>query len=313
MDVEKKREYKSKVSTILEEVKNKDINLGNYRKYQDKLQATEEIILAQIENTMTDYEDLSSKYSDYTSKTSFKDGLEGGIVSKEVFEVLLEIIRNSKERFSWQSLQLELNSVMRNRLAEIMGDTQAYEIKKDSLKEMREDSKRIIEMSLNMQKQNNDLVQANINGRIQYLEDKMTTFMERSISKINDERRQMYDLLRTVVKVVKESYPKEEIIEELLEPQKITKKEILDEISPELEDTKRKAQEMLEKQKLENEKLRKQLEEQKKKMDEESSEEVSRTPKKASVNLDDIDEDEMDDLDDDNESAELEELNKEDW
>lgn len=201
--MEDEKPYKSEVQRILEEMRQANISIGNHRKYLDKVQSTENIILSQIENNKSKYSEMQAKYKDVTSKQNFIDGYDGGIVSAELYDLVKELNKTLQETYSWKSLQLELNLIMLRKMADIMGDTQALDIKRDALKEFREMSERQNKMSLDMQKEQNNLVKTIIQERYQLMEDKMNLFMAVVTDKVNEERKQMMELLKVFADNVK--------------------------------------------------------------------------------------------------------------
>jgi hypothetical protein len=202
MDEEKS--YRSEVQGILEDLKTATISIGNHKKYVEKVRNTESIIKAQIENNKQSYTDMLTKYKEVTGKQTFKDNYDGGIVAADFYDMIKDMNRVLQDTYGWKSLQLELNSVLMNKMIDIMGDTQALDIKRDALKEMREDTERRNKLFLDSQKENNELLKSIMHERYLLMEEKMNLFMSVVMDKVNSERRALMHIVEKVVDKVGE-------------------------------------------------------------------------------------------------------------
>jgi len=207
MDRMPEKSYKNEVQGILTEIQQATISLGNYRRYIEKVKSTEQIIVAQIENNVSEYGEMHAMFKDETNKQSYQDGYDGGIVSVQLFEVVKNMNKKLQDTYSWKALQLELNLALVKKLDAVMGDTQALEIKRDALKEMREDNERRNKLFLDSQKENNDLLKNLMTARHQLMEDKMNLFMGTVSKEIDEKVKLMMTMLTTFAEKVGMNVP----------------------------------------------------------------------------------------------------------
>lgn len=182
--MEGEQSYRTQVQTILEEIRSANITLGNFKKYLDKVNSTEQVILAQIENNKTEYQDMMRQYTEMLNKQSFKDGYDGGIVSKDMFDLQKQMNQKIQATYGWKSIQLELKSVLLDKMSDVLFETKVLDIERDALNRFNE-----------MTKNEHDFFKSIMDGRFKLLEDKFYLFMNTVTDKMNEERKVMLKAL----------------------------------------------------------------------------------------------------------------------
>ena len=193
--------YANQVKSILEELNQASISIGNCKKYFDKIRNTEQIITAQIENNKTDYNDQMARFKDMTGKQSFKDGYDQGIVSAKLYDHVKDMNKTLQDTYGWRSLQKELNSLFLDKVMEIVGETKALDIERDALNRFSA-----------MQKQEHQFLSELMQKRYQVLEDKFNYFVSTVTDKMNEERNNMLEVLKEVLKKAPEQVKRPEDI-----------------------------------------------------------------------------------------------------
>lgn len=136
----------SQIRRIFEEVKNSSITHENHEKYYDKIMNTLAIIHAQIENEYSQYLELEAEYAKLGKQERTKKAIEDKIVPLDVFATYVNMSRRERQITSWLILAHEITETSLKKFGTALSDAKAFEIKRDALREMREDSKRVFQL-----------------------------------------------------------------------------------------------------------------------------------------------------------------------
>jgi hypothetical protein len=190
---------KSEVERLLTELNDSIIGFENYKKFFEKVQNSDRVIITQIENLTRDYKEQKERYDEITKKDSFKQLREDGFIQIEVFDLVKKMHRNILEAFNWKTLQEEMYNIVFNKLYQVLDDARALDIKRDALKEMREmeseRQKMFVDIIENMAKTFNDTVGI----KLQNYDEKLFNLVM-----MNDEehRKDRRDIFNSLIKVM---------------------------------------------------------------------------------------------------------------
>lgn len=133
----------SQIRRIFEEVKNSSITHENHEKFYDKIINILAIIHAQIENEYSQYLELENEYARLGKQERTKKAIEDKIVPLDVFTAYVNMSRRQRQITSWLILSHEITETTLKKFSIALDEAKAFEIKRDALREMREDSKRL--------------------------------------------------------------------------------------------------------------------------------------------------------------------------
>ncbi len=146
----------SEIKRIYVELKGANITGQNYLKFYERVKSTLSIINAQIENEFSQYSEYEAEYKKLGDQDRTKKAIENKIVPIEVFTARLNMNRKERQIISWFVIAYDITDTMMRKLATALGETQAFEIKRDTLKEMREMEKARNDLFLEIMKSRSD-------------------------------------------------------------------------------------------------------------------------------------------------------------
>jgi len=250
---------KNDVERIITDVKDTTITVENYKKYFDKIENTERIINAQLENFIMKYKEINGKLKTKESSNVFVESAKDKFVPIEAYELQQDLIMVLRDIYSWKSLLAEMNNILLKKIGIVLNDVEALDIKKGALEEFREMQKERSEME--KQRNNSQIEQINkiadtmveiVNHKMEMVDEKIMNtikflqlelnndkkiMMETFISALDIDKEKKKKLLDTakeqqVVKVNKES---QQIKQAVLEPVPPVKKHVYQKLDEEIE------------------------------------------------------------------------------
>jgi len=200
----------SQIKRNIDEFMNVELTLDNYKKFSNELLSKDNIIISQIENFKRDYQSEISDLNNKRESEEFKNSLEEGYVSRDVYEILLRINKIMRDTFSWKTIQQEMYRIMFEKLLSLISDVNAFSIKRDALKEMREmEEKRnevIIktvnnsnEATMTATKQLIDLTKEIVNEKLKLSDDKINNFYNNMLEQMRIERNEMIQSINNII------------------------------------------------------------------------------------------------------------------
>lgn len=128
----------SEIKRVFGELKNTAITPQNFMKHYERVRNTLTIIHAQLENDYSQYVEFESEYKKLGESERTKKAIESKIIPLEVFQARINMSKRERQIISWTLLAYDICETTMKKLAAALNEMQAYEIKRDVLKEMRE-------------------------------------------------------------------------------------------------------------------------------------------------------------------------------
>jgi len=186
-------ESKSEVEKIVDDVKDASITMENYGSYVNKVKSSQQVIFAQLENIIRDFKSLNRKFGEKKEAASTKRAEEEGFVPKDIMELLIEMNETLKDAYSWKTLEVQIFVVMYEKLLTLLGGVSALDVKRDTLKEMKEMETKRNDMFLQTVVSKNKLIEEIVNNKLQAIDEKIIN----SIRLLQDQSKQVNKALVT--------------------------------------------------------------------------------------------------------------------
>lgn len=187
--MEKSNIMETKIKGVIEELKSMNIELGNYKKFLEKVNTMNESIDIQVENLVREYQDIFNNYKELTNKESFKDMYDDGrVVDIKAYQYLMQFNKIYAEVQSLRTIQGQMERILNRKMADILENTHAYEIKRDALNMMDEDIKRRNQLTLDIISKNTEFFKEQMDSRMQIIEERQHIFQERIIDMLNNKK-----------------------------------------------------------------------------------------------------------------------------
>lgn len=128
----------SRIKQTYDEIDKTFVNTQNYKKIFDDVSKQNNAIFIQIENEYNQYLLEKQKYQQQIQSGAYSNAVEEKMVPIELFDTVYKMIGNSKEIAGWLIYAHRITEMTLKKLAAALEEAHSFEIKKDTLKEMRE-------------------------------------------------------------------------------------------------------------------------------------------------------------------------------
>jgi hypothetical protein len=210
----------TQIKTFLENLKSESVSVDNYARLYENLKNMDKIVLSQIESCKYEHNKLKKQLKESSESSGFKEKFARKIVSVADFELVFELSEKKSDIVTWTILQQEMKDIMLKKFVDILGDVNAMQIKKESLREFREMNKE--QRGLFIELFNNKYEQ--LNDKINYLQTKQLDFFKDMVNKILD-KQQNYEKELGILKRRYEDDPANQVVHPI---RKISDDEVAD-------------------------------------------------------------------------------------
>jgi len=131
-------ENHSQVETILEELRAANLSLTNYKKFNERLRNTTQIIDAQIENDRQNYDDVYNAVQEIKSSEAFEQCKIDNVIPLEMYKNMVSLVKMLKDAISWEILKSSIYNILYDKLLILIDEANAVQVRRDALNEMRE-------------------------------------------------------------------------------------------------------------------------------------------------------------------------------
>lgn len=222
MEIEEGQTNRSEIRRLLDDIQQSVINFENYKTYFSKVKNSDTVIISQIENLTTEYNEAKEKFNSLVKKDSFTQLIEDGFIQKSVFDVFTIMHKRLISINSWKILQEELYSIIFNKITGVLDDARALDIKRDALKEMREMEQKRQEMFIKIMENMAKTFVEGITNKLQLYDEKLFIL----VKSINEEHKKEREILfKKVNEIFSKTEP--EIKTKVYKPKPIKKQEDL--------------------------------------------------------------------------------------
>ena len=168
---EKEREIRD----MLKDFQTSNITIENYGRWFENVKNRKEIILTNIGSIEDAKNQLVADAKEQQNTTAFKANYEMKLVSLEYYNIRRDINRLTNTAYSWMALLNEMYLIIVEKAFALFDDVKAHTVRKESLELMREDAKRISDMTVEITSQVTDMQQKNIENQINMMEQRFVT------------------------------------------------------------------------------------------------------------------------------------------
>ena len=198
-EFDERREEMSEIQRLIQELKDSIIGFENYKKYFEKVKSSDAVLITQINNRTREYEDYKQKFLEATSKDSFKQLVEDGFVTTEVFNHARMMNRNMKEAFNWKTLQEEMYSIIFKKIFDVLDDARALDIKRDALKEMKEMEERRQAMFIEIMDGMSSKFHDAVTSKLKNYDEKLFNLVMMNDEEHRKDRREIFNSLKELI------------------------------------------------------------------------------------------------------------------
>jgi len=206
-------ESKNEVERIIEELKDSVVGVENYKKYIAKIENTERVIMAQLENFVGAYKELDFKYKEKLDSDIYKRAEQDGFIPKEIFDMQSEMNKILRDSYSWKSLAAEMNKVFFQRISIVLEDISALDIKKGALEELREMETKRNEATITQINSIVKMAEEIVNHKLTIIDDKIINTIKYIQQEMSSENKAMINAFIEVTKITSDE--KKELIKKI--------------------------------------------------------------------------------------------------
>lgn len=207
----------AQIKREIDGIKNATVTLDNYKKFSDKILNKDSIIVSQIENFKNDYVRESSALKTRTDTEKFQSTLDNNYVDREVYEIQRRMLVTLSNAFSWKIIQSEMYNILFKKVIELIDDTNAYAIKRDALKEMREMESERNRVILESVSQMVDFTKEVVGNKFSLMDEKLNTSYRMISEQSRMERNEMFSAFKRLTQVIaKQTDSKIEVVQKTM-------------------------------------------------------------------------------------------------
>jgi len=126
------------IRRIFNDIKNASITTDNFKEHITQSDNVLSIIDAQLENEFSLYLDTEDEWNRLGKQDRIKKAMENKIMPLEAFQARIAMSKRERQIISWHALAYDIAKAMMRKLADALDEVKAYEVKRDSLREMKE-------------------------------------------------------------------------------------------------------------------------------------------------------------------------------
>ena len=204
---------KTQIEKLVDEIKESAIGFENYKKFFEKINSSDQVILSQIENLVREFREFKKKHDEAMNMKSNQQMREDGYIRVEIYEDSLMMNKILKEAFAWKTLQEELYSIIFHKISAVLDDARALDIKRDALKEMRESDKERQAMFIEIMKKYADMFRGEVTSKLNHFDEKFINLVmmidednRRDRKDIFNGFKQIMDVMNLKDKIVSENF-----------------------------------------------------------------------------------------------------------
>jgi len=190
---------RTEIEKLLEDIRNSIIGFENFKQYFEKIKNSDQVIMSQIENLTREYKEYKTRFTTEYNKDSHKQLIDDGFVRLDIFEDARMMNKILLEAYNWKTLQEELHNIIFQKIYRVLDDARALDIKRDTLKEMREMEETRQKMFVEIMNNMSDMFKQTVVHKLQNYEEKFLNLVMMVDEDNRRDRKEIFDTLREIV------------------------------------------------------------------------------------------------------------------
>lgn len=193
-----KTEREIEIKKFIEDLKTKQISFENYKTYYNKVKDIDVGINFNIDSNIKKWQFLEGEFLDIKSHEKFKEDKRNKFVKLEAFDMVNEMHDVLKEILTQNIIQHEMYYLAFQKMFETLDDVKALDIKRESLKEMREMDTARNEMMKELIGQNTKLYLETTTAKFNQYDEKINNVLTMIIEQQRQDRIKMIEEFRLI-------------------------------------------------------------------------------------------------------------------
>lgn len=174
----------SNIKRVLSEMKQAAVNHHNYKKYAQNWESTRSIILSQVENEYSQYNDKVERYRELREAPRIKSSLENNLAPMELFSTVVEMTNHIRLILAWKIIESELSQTFVEKMVGCLAEVSSLEVEREVLKRMGE-----------MVQSQSDMFSEALQSRMQTFDSKFLAFVSATQNENRIDRKETVNML----------------------------------------------------------------------------------------------------------------------
>lgn len=176
------------IERVINELNETSITFDNYKRFGDRVDNNINIILAQIENTRTQFTEIYEDFVLQTKSSDFKRVSMDNLVPKDVFKMVIAMNKILKDTISWQEMKSSMYEIMYKKIYSIIDEANALTIKKEAIQEMRD-----------MEKERNKIITDTVTHKFGMIDERFDSIIKSILESQKNERTEMMNSFERLI------------------------------------------------------------------------------------------------------------------